>query len=110
MPLGDGDHRGSGHREGPDAAPGDPRPAPSPTATLTVTVPLYWPEAVAYATGRRLADGDADEVPMMLRQGLPIYMYLTGLETEALVQLPEPIWRRWFFLGWAHRTADDEEV
>ncbi len=110
MPLGGGDHRGSDHEEGSHAVPGHPRPALSPTATFTVTMPPYWPEAIAYATGQRLAGGDTDEVPMLLQQSLPVDAYLTGLELQAVVELPEPVWRRWFFLGWAHRTAEDEGV
>lgn len=84
------------------------RPALAPTTVEMIAVPARWPEAAAYRAGRRLAAAEADEVPMMLRQGLPVDVYLKSDELAAVVELREPVWSRWFSLGWATETSDRE--
>ena len=72
-----------------------------------LAIPTAFPEAFAHAAGERLEIAEADEVPMMLRSGLPIDRYLTSGEIAAHLALGDRAFERWFRLGWA-RAAGDE--
>jgi hypothetical protein len=87
----------------------DDRPSLDAHHVQPIALPHEWPEATAYRAGARLFGEGADEVPMMQRDGLPITQYLTPEEVEALVELRDSAWGRWFRLGWARAAAIDEQ-
>lgn len=86
---------------------GADRPGLDPARLFTARIPFDWPEAVTFRAGDRLLLAGADEVPFLVRSGLPIVHYLTPDEIEAQAILGLSTWERWFRLGWT-RAADDE--
>ncbi len=88
---------------------GSDRPGVEPHTLHVLAVPDTFPEAIAYEAGSRLAIAEADEVPMMLRAGLPIDQHLQPGEISAHLELGDRAFERWFRLGWSRAANDEEE-
>lgn len=106
--MGGGDHRRDEGEAYPRGGPGRPAPAPPPAQHVTLSIPARWSEAVAYATGVRCARDELDEVPTLVRQGLPVERYLDLAEITAMLDLGPRIWERWFRHGWAAWTDSQD--
>ncbi len=107
------DVAGEDHREGlrgraPSAQPGSGRASPAARTQIRLELPADWPEVIMFRAGYRLAGGDADEVPTLIRQGIPIDAYLSPDELGAMMALPELVWSRWLMRGWWTWQVDHE--
>lgn len=105
--------------EGPDRAAGQRKPRrrpgdshlrdPGPSAyILRIPISSQWPEAVAWCCGLRLYQAGADDVPLLMRQGLPYVVRLEADEVEAHLLLGAETFERWFRAGWAAAAYRDE--
>lgn len=84
------------------------KPGLDPHYDVLIRIPVTFAECHAYTAGWRLFEAGEDEVPMLLRQGVPIDQYLEPLEIDARLELGQRAFERWFRLGWS-RAAGEEE-
>lgn len=108
MGVREGDHHEEHRGRAPSGRPDAERPALSLTTSERLSVPVRWPEVAAYRAGRRLSEADLDLVPMLMRQGLPIDIYLEPVELAGMLELSASTWERWFHFGWMVATNDEE--